>query len=376
MIYLDNAATTEIDSRVLDAMMPFLTREYSNASSAYDFADKSKIAIHDARCRVARLINANPNEIYFTSGGSESDNWALKGTVKPGNHIITSQIEHSAILNTCKYLDSLGVEVTYIPVNEDGVVNIDELVNAIKPNTKLVSIMMANNEIGSIQPIKEIGEICKSNGIIFHTDAVQAVGHIKIDVKDMNVDMLSASGHKFGAPKGVGFLYIRNGIRIESLIHGGHQENGLRAGTYNTAGIAGLGMAAAIANLKLRNTQSVRERQIKLIGRLFEEFPNIVSLNGGYLDRLPNNINVSFNGISGEILLSLLSQMGIYVSTGSACMSGDKSISHVLKAIGVSEDDANNSIRITFSENTTDDEIDEFINSLKMCVKMAKEVRL
>ena len=369
-IYFDNSATTPIKSEVLNEMIPFLTTGYGNASSAYSIGRKSKRAIENARKQVAELINCNPNEVYFTAGGSESDNIALKGFAyankEKGNHIITSKIEHPAILETCGYLQTQGFEVSYINVNEDGIINLEELEQEIKQTTILISVMTANNEIGTIQPIEKIAEIANRNNVVFHTDAVQAVGNMPIDVTKMQIDMLSLSGHKINAPKGIGALYIKNGIKVEKIINGGHQEKDKRAGTENVAGIVGLGKACEIANRNMdthiRNLAKLRDHYIK---KLKKEMPNQIRINGTLEKRLPGNANVSFKGANSSKLIYKLDEKGICVSAGSACSSGNNLPSHVLSAINVPEQYLNSAIRTTFGDNNTFEEIDYLVKVLK-----------
>ena len=374
IIYLDNAATTRIKTEVLNEMMPYLTKEYGNASSLYSIGRQSKRAIEKARKQVAELINCNPNEIYFTAGGSESDNTALKGFAyankNKGNHIITSKIEHHAILETCENLEKHGFEVTYLDVDEDGVIKLEELENAIKPSTILISIMFANNEIGTIEPIEKITEIAKKHNIVFHTDAVQAVGNVPIDVTKLNIDMLSMSGHKINAPKGIGALYIKNGIEIEKFINGGHQEKDKRAGTENVAGIVGMGKACEIANKNMethiRNLKKLRDYYLL---KLEKEFSTKIKINGSLEHRLPGNANVSFEGANASEIIYRLDENGICVSSGSACSSGSTEPSHVLRAIGVPEKYLNCTIRTTFGDYNTFEEIDYVIKNLKNFIK-------
>lgn len=372
VIYLDNAATTQVYPEVLDAMTPYFTEYYGNPSSIYSFAKKANEAVVKARETLAGLIHARPEEIYFTGGGSESDNWALKATAEAycgkGKHIITTKIEHHAILHTCEYLKKKGYEITYLDVDEYGTVKLDELEQAIRPDTILISVMTANNEIGTIQPIKEIGQIAKRYGVLFHTDAVQAFGHIEIDVEKLNIDMLSASGHKINGPKGIGLMYIRNGVKIRSFIHGGAQERSRRAGTHNVPGITGFAKAAELAEKSLSN-RIVYETKLRdyLIDRVLEEIP-YSRLNGNRERRLPNNANFCFRYIEGEALLILLDQKGICASSGSACTSGSLDPSHVLLAIGLPHEIAHGSLRITLSEKTTKDEIDYTVDELKRIV--------
>lgn len=373
IIYFDNAATTKIRTEVLEEMMPYLQTEYGNASSLYSIGRKSKRAIEKSRRQVAELINCNHNEIYFTGSGSESDNTALKGFAyanrEKGNHIITSKIEHPAILETCRNLENKGFEISYISVNEDGRINLEELENEIKPSTILISIMFANNEIGTIQPIEKIAEIAKKHNIVFHTDAVQAIGNVPIDVEKMGIDMLSISGHKINAPKGIGALYIRDGIEIEKYINGGHQEKNKRAGTENVASIVGIGKACEIANrnldIHIRNLKRIRDYYIT---RLQKEMPNKIRINGSMENRLPGNANVSFKGTNASELIFKLDEKNICVSSGSACSSGNSEPSHVLKAIGIPEEYLNCAIRTTFGDNNTFEEINYLINVIKTII--------
>ena len=369
-IYFDNSATTKIKTEVLNEMMPFLTTEYGNASSLYTIGRNSKRAIEKARKQVAQSINCKQNEIYFTAGGSESDNIALKGFAyankEKGNHIITSKIEHPAILETCQILEKQGFEVSYINVDEQGFIKLEELKNAIKPTTILISVMTANNEIGTIQPIEEIAQIAHNNSIVFHTDAVQAVGNMPIDVSKMEIDMLSLSGHKIHAPKGIGALYIKSGIQIEKIINGGHQEKDKRAGTENVAGIVGLGKTCEIANRNLdshiRYLTKLRDYYIK---KLQKEMPDRIRINGSMENRLPGNANVSFEGVNASELIFKLDEKGICVSSGSACSSGNPKPSHVLQAINVPEKYLNSAMRTTFGDNNTFEEIDYLVKILK-----------
>ena len=373
LIYLDNAATTQVYPEVLDAMLPYFTEHYGNPSAIYSFAGESKKAVDEARANVAALINARTEDIYFTGGGSESDNWALKATAEAyeskGKHIITSRIEHHAILHTCAYLEQKGYEVTYLDVDEDGKISLEELEKAIRPDTILISIMSANNEIGTIQPIKEIGKIAHDHGVLFHTDAVQAFGHIPIDVEEMNIDMLSASGHKINGPKGIGVMYIRKGVKIRSFIHGGAQERKRRAGTHNVPGIVGIGTAAKLAkeNMAERSAKEIALRD-HLIERVLKEIP-YTRLNGHRTDRLPNNANFCFRFIEGESMLILLDQAGICGSSGSACTSGSLDPSHVLLAIGLPHEIAHGSLRLTLSEKNTMEEIDYTVDELKKIIE-------
>ena len=370
MIYLDNAATTKTAPEVVEAMLPYFSEYYGNPSSIYAIAGKSKEAITKGREQIANVLGAKPEEIYFTAGGSESDNWALKATFEAyknkGNHIITTKIEHHAILHTCEYLEKeRGAKITYIGVDENGVVNLDELEAAITPETILISVMAANNEIGTIQPIKEIGRIAKEHNILFHTDAVQAFGQIPINVDECHIDMLSASGHKINGPKGIGVMYIRKGVKIRSFIHGGAQERQRRAGTHNVPGIVGLGKAVELAKANMAE-RSAYETKLRdhLIERVTSEIP-YTRLNGHRTDRLPNNANFCFRFIEGESMLILLDQAGVCGSSGSACTSGSLDPSHVLLAIGLPHEIAHGSLRLTLSEKTTLEDIDYTVDKLK-----------
>lgn len=371
-IYLDNAATTPIAPEVKEAMLPYLIDFYGNPSSLYRFGQKCKEAVENARTVIAQAIGAKEKEIYFTSGGSESDNWVLRWATEHSKvspcHIITSQIEHHAILNTCKYLETMGVEVTYLSVDKDGFVNLEELASAIRKNTVLISIMFANNEIGTIEPVKEIGRLAKEHHIYFHTDAVQAFGHVPIDVDYYNIDFLSASAHKFNGPKGVGFLYAREGVKLQPFIYGGGQEGGMRAGTENVAGIVGLATAAkrAISTLNERSRIELRFRNY-IISRILGEIPYVV-LNGHSQRRLSNNINFCFRFVEGQVILSMLDELGICVSTAAACSAGSNERSHVLMAIGVSEEMAFGSLRLTLASNHTMEEINYVISQIKRIV--------
>jgi len=372
VIYLDNAATTKTRPEVVEAMLPYFTELYGNPSSVYGFAAQNKEAVTVAREQIAKALNAPTQDIYFTAGGSEADNWALKAAAEAykdkGNHIITTKIEHHAILHTCEYLEKNGCEVTYLDVDEYGVVNLEQLKKAIKPTTILISVMYANNEIGTLQPIKEIGQIAKEAGVLFHTDAVQAFGQLPIDVVAENIDMLSASGHKLNGPKGIGFLYIRKGLKLRSLIHGGGQERKRRAGTENVPGIVGFGKAVEFAvagmDAKIKKETELRDYMIE---RVLAEIP-YVRLNGHRTLRLPNNANFSFQFIEGESLLIMLDMKGICASSGSACTSGSLDPSHVLLAIGLPHEIAHGSLRLTLSEETTKEEIDYTIDQLKAIV--------
>lgn len=367
-IYLDHAATTPVKPEVLEVMLPYFTEKYGNPSSIYSIGRENRKAIEDAREKVAKALNALPKEIFFTSGGSESDNWAIKGVAyanqTKGRHIITTNIEHHAVLNTCKYLERQGFEVTYVPVKENGIVDVGDIKKAIRPDTILISIMFANNEIGTIQPIKEIGALAREKGIYFHTDAVQAIGNIPVDVKDMNIDLLSLSAHKFYGPKGVGVLYIRGGVKIHTFIHGGEQERGKRASTENVAGIVGLGKAIEIANT---NIDTYNEKLSKLRDRAIKEILEKVPysrLNGDAEKRLPGNVNISFEFVEGESILLSLDMKNICASSGSACTSGSLDPSHVLLAIGLPHEIAHGSLRLTFGEKNTDSDIDYLLEVL------------
>ncbi|MBU3875560.1 cysteine desulfurase NifS [Faecalicatena sp. AGMB00832] len=373
LIYLDNAATTKTAPEVVEAMLPYFTENYGNPSSVYSFASGNKDVITRQREIIADTLGAAANEIYFTAGGSESDNWALKATAEAyagkGKHIITTKIEHHAILHTCEYLEKQGYDVTYLDVDENGIVRMDELKAAIRPDTILISIMFANNEIGTIQPIREIGELAHERGILFHTDAVQAFCQVPINVDECHIDMLSASAHKLNGPKGIGFLYIRKGVKIRSFVHGGAQERKRRAGTENVPGIVGFGKAVerAAASLKERTTKEVELRDY-LIDRIEKEIP-YCRLNGDRKKRLPNNVNFSFRFVEGESLLIKLDMKGICASSGSACTSGSLDPSHVLLAIGLPHEIAHGSLRMTLSEETTKEELDYVVGSLKEIVE-------
>ncbi len=371
-IYLDNAATTKVDHEVFEAMKPFFEEEYGNPSSAYTFAGKTAGKVEEAREQVAKFLGASPSEIFFTGGGSESDNWAIKGIADSqsakGKHIITTKIEHHAVLHTCEFLEKHGYEVTYLDVDETGLVDPAVFEAAIRPDTILATIMFANNEIGTIEPIAELGRIAHEHGILFHTDAVQAFGHVPINVAEMNIDMLSASGHKINGPKGVGMLYIKKGIRISSLIHGGSQEKGKRAGTTNSAGIIGFAKATELCEKKMAD-RIVYESKLRdhLIDRVLVEIP-YTRVNGNREHRLSNNTSFCFRFIEGESLLILLDQYGICASSGSACTSGSLDPSHVLLAIGLPHEIAHGSVRLTLSEDTTMEDIDYTVDSLKEIV--------
>ncbi|OPF51493.1 cysteine desulfurase NifS [Clostridium baratii] len=361
-VYMDYSATTYVKPEVLEEMLPYFTNKFGNPSSFYGISRETKMAVDKARGQVAQALNADLNEIYFTGGGSEADNWAIKGIASAyknkGNHIITTKIEHHAVLHTCQYLEKQGFEVTYLDVDEEGFINLEELKNAITDKTILVSIMFANNEIGTIEPVKEIGQICRERKVLFHTDAVQAVGNVKIDVKDMNIDLLSLAGHKIYGPKGIGALYVRKGIRIHNLIHGGGQERNRRAGTENIAGIVGLGKAIELAS---QNLEEHAKNMIVLRDRLIEGLLKIpyTRLNGPRGDkRLPGNVNVSFEFIEGESILLSLDFEGVCASSGSACTSGSLDPSHVLLAIGLPHEKAHGSLRLTLGDGSTEEDVD------------------
>lgn len=378
MIYLDNAATTKTDEEVVKEMLPYFTENYGNASSVYEFGSKSKLAVTKAREKIAEVLNAKPEEIYFTAGGSESDNWALKATAEAyrnkGKHIITSKIEHHAILHTCQYLEKEGYEVTYLDVDERGFIDLAELEKAIRPDTILISIMFANNEIGTIEPVERIGEIAKEHGILFHTDAVQAFGQVPIDVDKLHIDMLSASGHKLNGPKGIGFLYIRKGIKMGSFIHGGAQERKRRAGTENIPGIVGLGKAVEIA-VETMEERAKKESELRdyLIERVLKEVP-YSRLNGPRDNRLPNNVSFCFQFIEGESLLIMLDMKGICASSGSACTSGSLDPSHVLLAIGLPHEIAHGSLRLTLGKENTKEDMDATIDAIKEIVERLRDM--
>jgi cysteine desulfurase len=367
-IYMDNSATTPVKDEVLTEMLPYFTEKYGNPSSIYSLGSKSKNAVEISREKIAKVLGANSKEIFFTAGGSESDNWALKGVAfanrNKGNHIITSKIEHHGILHTCEYLEKLGFKVTYLDVDEYGVVDLNQLKESITDETILISIMFANNEIGTIQPIREIGKIAKEKGIYFHTDAVQAIGHIEIDVDELNIDMLSMSAHKFYGPKGIGALYIRQGVKIDPLISGGGQERNRRAGTENVPGIVGMGKAIELAykNLDEHNNRLINLRQ-RLIKKVFEKI-DYVRLNGHPTNRLPGNVNLCFEFIEGESLLLSLDMEGIAGSSGSACTSGTLDPSHVLLAIGLPHEIAHGSLRLSLGDFNTEDEVDYVVEKL------------
>ncbi len=378
MIYLDHAATTPVKPEVLEAMLPYFTERFGNASSIYTIGRESKKAIEEARDKVAAALHAQPREIFFTGSGTEADNWAIKGAAyanrQKGNHIITTATEHHAVLHTCQYLESDGFEVTYLPVDENGLVTPEQVQAAVKPNTILITVMFANNEIGTIQPIAEIGRIAREKGICFHTDAVQAVGNIPINVEDLKVDMLSLSSHKFYGPKGIGALYVRKGIKLTSFMHGGAQERGRRASTENVAAIVGLGKAIELAT---QNVDAYNAKLLALRDRTISEIQKkipFVRLNGDRYKRLPGNVNFSFEFIEGESLLLMLDMKGIAGSSGSACTSGSLDPSHVLLAIGLPHEIAHGSLRLTFGEDNSDADIDYLMEVLPEIVQRLREM--
>ena len=378
LIYLDNAATTKTAPEVVEAMLPYFTENYGNPSSVYSFASKNKDAVTEQREIIARALGAQTNEIYFTAGGSESDNWALKATAEAyeakGKHIITTKIEHHAVLHTCQYLEKQGARVTYLDVDENGIIDLEQLQKAITPETILITIMFANNEIGTIEPVKEIGMIAKEHGILFHTDAVQAFGQVPIDVDDMNIDMLSSSAHKINGPKGIGCLYIRKGVKIRSFIHGGAQERKRRAGTENVPGIVGYGVAARMAAETMEErTKKEQELRDYFIRRVLEEVP-YTRLNGDPKKRLPNNANFSFRFIEGESLLIMLDMKGIAGSSGSACTSGSLDPSHVLLAIGLPHEIAHGSLRLTLGADTTKEDLDYTLDQINEIVTQLRNL--
>lgn len=378
LIYLDNAATTKTSPEVVNAMLPYFTEHFGNPSSVYGFAAANKEVITKQREIIAGVLGAKANEIYFTAGGTESDNWALTATAEAyaakGKHIITSRIEHHAILHTCEYLEKRGYEVTYLDVDENGLVDPKAVESAIRPDTILISIMFANNEIGTIEPIAEIGRIAREHGVLFHTDAVQAFAHVPINVDECNIDMLSASGHKLNGPKGIGFLYIRKGVKIRSFIHGGAQERKRRAGTENVPGIVGLGKAVELASASMEERMSYEtELRDYLISRIEKEIP-YCRLNGDRVKRLPNNVNFSFRFIEGESLLIMLDMKGICASSGSACTSGSLDPSHVLLSIGLPHEIAHGSLRMTLDEETTKEDLDYVVDNLKEIVAQLRSM--
>lgn len=378
LIYLDNAATTAVRPEVFESMKPHFLEEYANPSSVYSFAQRSARAVEDARSQIAGMLHAKSNEIYFTAGGSEADNWVIKMIAElkkdKGKHIITSKIEHHAVLHTCAYLEKQGYEVTYLDVDENGLISLDELEKSIRPDTILISIIFANNEIGTIEPIAEIGKIANEHGVVFHTDAVQAFAHIPIDVEAMHIDALSASGHKFNGPKGVGFLYLKSKIRIQPFIHGGAQERGKRAGTINVPGIVGMGKAAELAEKEM-DTRIAKETQVRdyLIQKIRDNIP-YVKLNGDEHKRLPNNVNFSFRFVEGESLLLMLDRAGICGSSGSACTSGSLDPSHVLLAIGLPHEIAHGSLRLTLSEEITKEDADYVVEQLQSIIEKLRSM--
>ncbi len=377
-IYLDNAATTKTAPEAVEAMLPYFTDFYGNPSSIYSLGASARKAVAETREQIASTLGAKSSEIYFTGGGSESDNWALVATAEAyagkGKHMITSAIEHHAILHTCQYLEQRGYEVTYIDVDENGILKLDELEAAIRPDTILISVMFANNEIGTIQPIREIGALARKHNVLFHTDAVQAYAHLPIRVDEMNIDMLSASGHKFHGPKGTGFLYIRTGVKIRSFLHGGQQERGRRAGTENVPGIIGLGRAAQLAFSHMEE-RSRKEEELRdyLMERIGKEIP-YCRLNGDARRRLSNNVNFSFRFIEGESLLISLDRKGICASSGSACTSGSLDPSHVLLAIGLPHEIAHGSLRLTVSWENTMEEMDRTVEAVKEIVERLRNM--
>lgn len=376
-IYLDNAATTQMSEAVVEAMKPYLREKFGNASTMYCYGEEAALGIERAREKIAETLMAKPSEIYFTSGGSESDNWAIKGIAgalkEKGCHIITSKIEHHAVLNSCEYLERLGYEVTYLDVDSNGMVSMEELAGAIRQDTTLISIMFGNNEIGTLQPIMEIGRFAREHHILFHTDAVQAYAQLPISVRQYPIDLLSASAHKFHGPKGVGFLYVREGVPLPSFIHGGGQEQGKRAGTENVPGIVGMGKAAELAHIGMRQ-RIRRETMLRnyLMEKVTHEIPD-VRINGHRTKRLPGNVSISFRGIDGASLLILMDEDGICASGGSACNTGESRISYVIDAIGVPEEYAAGTIRLTLCGNTTREEIDRAVESLKRGVKLLRD---
>ena len=378
LIYLDHAATTPMGKEVLEAMMPYFSENYGNPSSVYSFAAQNKDVIEEAREKVAEAIGATDREIFFTSGGTESDNWAIQGIAEnykdKGNHIITTTIEHHAVLHTCEYLEKKGYEVTYLDVDPDGKISLDDLKAAIKDTTILISVMFANNEVGTVQPIKEIGAIAKEAGVLFHTDAVQAVGHIPVDVEAMNIDLLSLSGHKLYGPKGIGALYVKRGVRLRAFIHGGAQEKKRRGGTENVPSIVGFAHAIKSAVDKMA-VESARQLELRdyLINEIIEKVP-YCKLNGHKTDRLPNNVNISFEFIEGESLLIMLDMKGICASSGSACTSGSLDPSHVLLALGLPHEIAHGSLRISLGEQNTKEELDFLVVALQGIVSRLRDM--
>ena len=377
-VYMDHAATTYTKKEVLEEMLPFFTEKYGNPSSVHSFGREARKAVDLARERTAKAFNASTDEIYFTGGGSEADNWAIKGIAlanrQRGNHIITTSIEHHAVLHTCQYLEKMGFEVTYLPVDQYGLVDPEDVKRAITDRTILISVMFANNEIGTIQPVKEIGRIAREHGIYFHTDAVQAVGHLPIDVKDMNIDLLSLSAHKFYGPKGVGALYIKKGVKIHPFMHGGAQERNRRAGTENLPGIVGLGKAIELAHENLEeSSRKLTAKRDRLISGIMERIDS-VRLNGHPVKRLPGNVNLSFEYIEGESLLLSLDMKGIAASSGSACTSGSLDPSHVLLAIGLPHEIAHGSLRLTLGDDNTDEDVDYVLEVLPEIVQRLRNM--
>ena len=378
MIYLDNAATTRTAPEVVEAMIPYFTEMYGNPSAIYSLGSAGKKAINEARRTIAGAVGAKPEEIYFTAGGTEADNWAVKAAAESrgaeGKHIITTKIEHHAVLHTCAYLEKKGYEVTYLDVDGDGLVDVRALKAAIRPDTILISVMFANNEIGTIEPIREIGSLAREHGILFHTDAVQAFGQVPIDVEEMNIDMLSASAHKLNGPKGTGMLYIRSDVKIRSFVHGGAQERNRRAGTENVPGIVGFAAAVRRAQ-RIMEEKARKERELRdyLIGRIEREIP-YCRLNGHREKRLPGNANISFRFIEGESLLIMLDMRGVCASSGSACTSGSLDPSHVLLAIGLKHEEAHGSLRMTLSEENTKEELDQVVGHLKEIVQRLRDM--
>ncbi|MBQ7920339.1 MAG: cysteine desulfurase NifS [Lachnospiraceae bacterium] len=379
-IYLDNAATTRVKEEVLEAMLPYFCESYGNPAAIYSPAGKAAKAVGLARQQVADVIGVKREEIYFTAGGSESDNWAIRGVYEmlsgKGNHIITTKVEHHAVINTCKYLEGLGAKVTYLSVDEYGMISLEELKAAISPQTILISVMAANNEVGTIMPLEQIGEIAREHKVLFHTDAVQAYGHIPLDAEKMHIDLLSASGHKLGGPKGIGFLYVKKGLKLPPLIYGGGQERGRRGGTLNVPGIVGMGCAAELA-LKAMNEQMKQVMYLRdcFAEKLLEEIPEAV-LNGHPYNRLPGNVNVTIPGVEGESVLILLDQRGVCASSGSACSMAQEGPSHVLLAMGLTQEEARGAIRFSLSEENTEEELDKAVHVLKEIVVHLREIML
>lgn len=375
-VYLDNAATTSVHPDVIEKMTQAL-QDYGNPSALYRYGDTARFSVNESREIIAKTLGCSPVEIYFTSGGSESDNWAIKGIASAyankGKHIITTQIEHKAILKSCEYLESQGFEITYLQPDNEGIISPESVLEEIRDDTILVSVMTANNEIGTTEPIAEIGRICEEHGVLFHTDAVQAYGHLMLNVDDLHVSLLSASGHKFHGPKGVGFLHVRNGISMPSFIHGGGQENGRRAGTENVPGIVGMGCAARLADERmLTNSYSyVTVNRDYFIEQIFKQIED-VSLNGSLISRLPNNVNITFKGVAAQSAVGLLSDMGVYCSAGSACNNGDPNPSHVLMAIGKSPEEAQSTLRFTLDEDTSKEDIDYAVHMIKTIVDLLR----